>query len=383
MAVGMAMAVTLTGGLLMAEETASEPPANPPVGNNRLGNYGQWASDLLGTGPGQLSWRNLEFKDVEAWRRQARAKVQELLLIPEMPWRPEAKVERQFEFDGLQMEELSWQLPYGPRTRALFMKPAGAQGKLPGVLALHDHGGVFHWGVDKITRTTANPGGDQLAHQNYYGNRAWANELAKRGYAVLVHDVVGFGSRRPAYDEDIFQKSLLCAGTLWAGLMVYDDMRAVDYLCSRADVDPERLACGGLSGGGVRTVFLGGLDRRIKAAFPVGWMTTWRDLMLFVPHNHTWMPYVPGLPQYLDYPEILGLRVPAPVFVMNDSEDPIFTLKGMQDADVVLREVYEKAGAADKYRCQFYPGSHKFDLKMQEDAFGWLDGIMKPSRRDP
>lgn len=353
---------------------------NPPVAaNNMLGGYGQWASDLLGTHPGTLSWRNPQYTDLEAWRTAAVAKTRELLLIPDMPWKPEARVERTFEYDGLVMEELSWQLPYGPRTRALFMKPIGATGRLPAVLALHDHGGVFDRGVEKITRTTAEPTDFQRNHQGtYYGGRGWANAVARRGYAVLVHDLVGFASRRPANDEEIFEKSLLCAGALWAGLVVYDDQRALDYLCSRADVDAGRVACGGLSCGGMRTVFLGGLDSRIKAAFPVGWMTTWRDVMLNKSHTHTWMLCVPGLPKYLDYPEILGLRAPRPTFVLNDSEDPLFTLNEMQAADSILREVYAKAGAAGSYRCAFYPGPHKFDLQMQEDAFAWLDGILKP-----
>lgn len=371
----------MTGILAMTAAAAiAAEPANPPVSpNNRLGTYGPWAADLLGTQPGALSWRHPKFKNLEAWRAEAVAKTRELLLIPDMPWKPEAKVERTFEYDGLAMEELSWQLPYGPRTRAVFMKPVGATGRLPGVLALHDHGGHFEWGVEKITRTSAEQSTALREHQNYYGGRAWANALAKRGYAVLVHDVVGFASRRPAKDEDVFQKSLLCAGTLWAGLIVYDDQRALDYLASRADVDADRLACGGLSGGGVRTVFLGGLDGRVKAAFPVGWMTTWRDLMLSAPHNHTWMPYVPGLARHLDYPEILGLRVPLPTFVLNDADDQLFTPTGMRAADAILSEVYAKAGASEKYRCTFYPGPHKFDLEMQEDAFSWLDGIVKPA----
>jgi dienelactone hydrolase len=372
--------IPMTDAIVLAVQNgvAAEAPKSPVHPNNRLGSYGQWAADLLDEGPGRLSWRNPKFKNLEAWRAEAVTKTRELLLIPDMPWKPEARVERAFAYDGLAMEELSWQLPYGPRTRALFMKPVGAKGRLPAVLALHDHGGHFEWGVEKITRTSADQSAALREHQSHYGGRAWANELARRGYAVLVHDVVGFASRRPAQDEEIFQKSLLCAGTLWAGMMVYDDQRALDYLASRPDVDAGWLACGGLSGGGVRTVFLGGLDPRLKAAFPVGWVTTWRDLMLDAPHNHSWMPYVPGLARELDYPEILGLRVPLHTFVLIDTDDQLFTLHGMQAADAVLREVYAKAGAPDNYRCKFYPGPHKFDLQMQEDAFAWLDEILKP-----
>ena len=373
------VAVLAAGAGATAAETTlavSPRPADPPVGENMLGSLGQWGSDLLGREPAGLSWRQPRFTDVEAWRREARAKVEDLLLIPDMPWKPEARVERQFEFDGLHVEELSWQLPYGPRTRAVFLKPAGSQGRLPGVLALHDHGGISHWGVAKITRLGPDDG-EMAEHQaTYYGGRAWAHELARRGYAVLVHDTLGFGSRNPGVFEEKFEKSLLCAGTLWAGLVLYDDQRAVDYLCSRPDVDPERIGCGGLSGGGLRTVFLGGMDQRIKAAFPVGWMTTWRDVMLYKCHKHTWMLYVPGLPRQLDYPEILGLRVPQAVFVLNDEEDPLFTPTEMREADRILREVYAKANAADAYRCTFYPGPHKFDRVMQDDAFAWLDKVL-------
>lgn len=365
----VALASLASGAFALADD--------PPVGENNLGSLGQWASDLLGREPAALSWRQPRFADLEAWRREARGTVEELLLIPDMPWKPGAKLDRQYEFDGVHIEELSWQLPYGPRTRAVFMKPAGSRGRLPGVLALHDHGGISKWGVSKIVRLGADDTETAEHQKTFYGGRAWANELARRGYAVLVHDTIGFASRNPGTFEEKFEKSLLCAGTLWAGLVLYDDQRALDYLASRPDVDPERIGCGGLSGGGLRTVFLGGMDSRIKAAFPVGWMTTWRDVMLYKSHKHTWMLYVPGLPRQLDYPEILGMRVPLPVFVLNDADDDLFTLSEMREADRMLRDVYAKAGAADNYRCTFYPGPHKFDRAMQDDAFTWLDGVLK------
>jgi acetyl esterase/lipase len=175
----------------------------------------------------------------------------------------------------------------------------------------------------------------------------------------------------------IMAKSLFCAGTTWPGVFWYEDQRALDVLCARPDVDPARVACGGLSGGGLRTVMLAGLDPRIGAAFPVGFMSTWRDFLLNKSHTHTWMLYIPLLPQFLDFPEILGLRVPRPTFVLNDSQDSLYTLPEMRRADRILRDVYRKAGAARNYRCAFYPGPHKFDRAMQKDAFYWVDGIMR------
>ena len=110
-------------------------------------------------------------------------------------------------------------------------------------------------------------------------------------------------------------KALFCSGTTWAGVMLADDTRAVDYLCTRADVDASRIGACGLSGGGLRTALLAGLDPRVAAAVDVGFMTTWRDLALQQSVNHTWFTFVPGLPQLLDFPELLALRAPAPTLV--------------------------------------------------------------------
>ena len=95
---------------------------------------------------------------------------------------PVPTVLRQFEFDGLSIEHLRWQLPFGPPTEALLLKPAGSKGKLPGIVGLHDHGGQKYFGMRKITRTSSDQHPVMQRHQEqYYGGAAWANELARRG----------------------------------------------------------------------------------------------------------------------------------------------------------------------------------------------------------
>lgn len=89
------------------------------------------------------------------------------------------------------------------------------------------------------------------------------------------------------------------------------------------------------------------------------------------------MIYIPGLPPDLDYPEVLGLRVPLPTMVLNNIDDQLFTMPEMQRADKILGDVYRKADAQDRYQCSFYPGPHKFDLKMQAEAFDWFDRWLK------
>jgi len=380
-----------------------------------IGGYSPFALEVLGDGPAELSFRQPRFGDVDAWRAEARAKVWELVAQPNTGGVPAVEVTGRAVLDGVEVERLRWQLPYGPPTEAVLLKPEGAKGPLPGVLALHDHGGVKYFGWRKIVDD------DRPAHalmkmhrEQHYAGRAWPNELAKRGYVVLCHDTFTFGSRRVlvsevseairwggakdvgseeaeaeilAYNEwaerheHVMAKTLFCAGTMWPAMFLAEDQRALDVLCARPEVDAERVGCGGLSGGGMRTVYLGGMDERVKCAICVGLMTTWRDFVLSKSWTHTWMTYTPLLPKYLDWPEILGLRVPLPTMVLNDEDDGLFTLPEMRRADGILREVYEKAGAADRYRCSFYPGPHKFDAAMQEDAFGWFDGWLAENDR--
>jgi dienelactone hydrolase len=375
---------------------------------NMIGAYGEWAAESM-EDPPRLSFRQPMFSNVDAWRPVARARYRETLLGPGGAATPVASVQHKLEFDGLSIEHLQWQLPYGPPTEALFLKPAGATGKLPGIVGLHDHGGNKYFGLRKITRISKDPHPMMVQHQgHYYGGAAWANELARRGYAVLVHDTFTFGSRRmrlgdlpanirnnmveanPEAEDEIkrynqfagghehlIAKSLFSAGMTWPGVFVFDDQRAVDYLASRPDVDATKIGCCGLSGGGLRTVMLTGADERIRCSCCVGMMTTWRDYLLNKCYTHTWMCYVPGLPRDLDYPEVLGLGAPNPVLVLNNRQDQLFTLPEMERADRILTEVYKKAGAADRYRASFYDGPHKFDLEMQKEAFAWFDRWLK------
>src|SRR5262245_50532921 len=106
---------------------------------NMIGAYGAWAAGLAGESPGRLSYRSPRFPaaDLDVWRARARARLLECLMQPPSGGLPTAQLQHQLEHDGLQIEHLSWQLPYGPPTEAVLLKPAGASGRLPAVLGLH------------------------------------------------------------------------------------------------------------------------------------------------------------------------------------------------------------------------------------------------------
>lgn len=376
---------------------------------NLIGSYGPWAKSLYLDQMPSLSFRNQEFTDLQSWKKTATERVKERMGVVDLGAIPKVTVHQTLHYDGLICEEISYQLPYGNPTRAVILKPQNATGKLPAILGLHCHGGNKFLGLEKITKTKDDlPPYINDHHETYYEGKAWANEVAKRGYVVLVHDAFAFASRRVmledvpedrrkgitdfsmdtiekinAYNswasdhEHILAKSLFSAGTTWPAVFLAEDQMALSILASREDVDTERLGCAGLSGGGLRTVMLGGLDPRISCAVAVGFMTTWTDFLLYKSFTHTWMSYVPILPKELDFPEILGLRAPLPTLVLNNSEDSLFTLAEMKKADKILEDVFAKADASDKYRCSFHPGPHKFDLTMQKEAFDWFDKWLK------
>lgn len=373
-----------------------------------IGAYGTWAAGLVGTRPPRLSLRRKgSASSLAAWRRRALGRMMELLAPPAMPRIPKVRVVERGEYDGVAWEKLSWRLPWGPPTEAVLLKPAGARPGtvLPGILGLHDHAGRKYFGWRKIAQISPQIHPHMVAHRaSDYGGLAWANQAAKRGFAVLVHDTFPFGSRRvrldevspyvakglrePADDdlasidaynhwagehESIMAKSLFCAGTTWPGVYLREDQVALSILAARPEVDDSRLVCAGLSGGGMRTVFLAGLDPRIRCCACVGFMTTWRDFALNVSPRHTWMTYVPLAANELDFPEILGLRVPRPVLVQSTRQDPLYTLAGMRAAGRILRDVYRTAGVPERCRVSFYDGGHKFDGPMQAEAFAWFE----------
>jgi dienelactone hydrolase len=365
--------------------------------------------DKVATKEPSLSFLTKSWPNVDVWKKQARSKVSELLAFDPQNTPLDPRIESRKQNDGVTQEEVSYAMPYGPRTHAFFLYPQESRnGKLPAIIGLHDHGSFFYFGKEKITAIPHEPTILTEFKQKYYGARNWASELAKRGFAVLVVDVFLWGTRRIPLDtvNQEFQKcfdgvepgsdeyirrynefweinecmlivdSILDAGTSWPGIFSYEDRRSIDYLLDRPEIDPTKIGCGGLSGGGLRSVFLAGLDARIRCGFSVGFMSTIRGILrnhIRCPPGHGLLMYVPQLFHFLDLPDIIALHAPAPLMVQYNTEDELFTIQGQREADEKISAVYSKIGSPRNYVGRFYPGGHKFDVAMQEEVFRWLE----------
>ncbi len=286
------------------------------------------------------------------------------------------------------------------RVAAYLHLPKKRNGPTPAIVDLHSHGGMFIFGKEKVIDFGQNhPAMVEYQKQNY-GGRPTATALVRRGYVVITIDAFMFGERRVIMDDDLkygwerslysvddvrhlnnqcrakestIAKSLAYAGMTWPGIVAWDDMRTVDYLVTRPEVDPQRIGCSGVSLGGYRSLLLCGLDDRIAAATVVGFMSTVRPMIQRHMDTHSFVHFVPELHAYLDLPDVVSLRAPKPLMVQQCKRDGLFPLAGMEEAVRKIEGIYRKAGAADAFVARFYDVPHTFNVEMQEDAFAWFD----------
>ena len=354
--------------------------------------------------PHELSFLHDRFRDREAWKREARAKVMDLLRYAPPRCAPRAEVVERVDCGDYVREKVTFNTTPDIRVPAYVLLPKGEKKRRPAVVALHDHGAFFGWGKEKVVATENEHPTLTEFKRTAYSGRSWGSELARRGYVVIAIDMFYWGERRllmagdpPSWFErekmtaedvaaynrrssastPLVGTGLFEAGTTWAGVMFTDDMRTVDYLATRPEVDPERIGCCGLSVGGFRSAHLAGLDARIKAGVVVGWMSTYGHMLKGHLTSIGPMKLVPGLYHYLDLPDVASMNAPGGLMVINGTKDGLFPLDGVHAAFDKMAKVYAKAGVPDRFQGVFYDGPHEFNAEMQEKAFGWLDRWLK------
>jgi len=173
--------------------------------------------------------------------------------------------------------------------------------------------------------------------------------------------------------EQTLVKALTFAGATWPGIVFWDDIRTVDYLVSRPEVDPARIGCQGISMGGYRAMFLTALDSRIKAGCIVGFMSTVRPMIHHHVDTHSWVHFLPALHRHLDWPDVASLAAPRSLLVLQCARDGLFPIEGMKESVEKIGTVFDRAGVHEKFAGRFYDEPHRYSRRMQDDAFGWFD----------
>jgi dienelactone hydrolase len=291
------------------------------------------------------------------------------------------------------------------RVPAYVLIPKRVKGTAPAIVDLHSHGGMFLFGKEKVIDLGHNHAAMTAYHARNYDGRPTATALVRRGYIVITIDALFFGERRLLLDADLksgwdrskyslddvtrlnqqcrakentLVKSLLLVGATWPGIVFWDDLRTVDYLVTRPEVDAQRIGCLGISMGGYRSMYLAALDDRIKAACIVGFMSKVKPMLQAHIDTHSWVHFLPALHCYLDLPDVASLTAPRALMIQQCAKDRLFPAKGMQEAVEHIAAVYEKTGVKEKFVGRSYDEPHQFTRAMQDDAFAWLDRHLDP-----
>ncbi|MFD0682201.1 MULTISPECIES: alpha/beta hydrolase family protein [unclassified Paenibacillus] len=257
------------------------------------------------------------------------------------------------------------------RMPVYLLLPKGKQGKLPVVVGCHGHG----YGSKSVVGLLADGGEAGDADPDVH--HKFALSLVKRGFAVIVPELIGFGDRK-LENEVVVNSStnscfpigvfLLMLGKTIAGVRIQETMRAIDYISSRSEMDASRIGIFGLSGGGLVAAFTAALDQRIQAAVVSCYTNTFLDSILSM--RHCVDNYIPNVLRYAEMPELIGLIAPRPLFIEAGREDKIFPLHGTEKALARLKVVYQAAGVPDSLDSDLFPGGHEVYGK---HSFPWLE----------
>ena len=327
-----------------------------------------------------------------------------VLGLRELPERPTVTEEDSRTIDGVDVSRLRWSVGYGPDSIGWLLRPSGVHDQLPGVLGMHCHGGIRSVGGEQLVDL-----GDDASSRarsmraGAYDGRATANDLARQGFAVLVHDTFSWGSRAfdlsdptpklaaliagqearwrelgaeptaedrfdfaSGWHEDTVAKAAGTLGQTFAGLVLTDDLVALDVLAGMPGTDSARLGTFGFSGGGGRSLLLAALDHRISAAVVCCMMATFASLVPDYLDAHSWLLHVPGLWPFADWPDLTALAR-SRWLVEYREDDALFSPGGMRAADRRLRELH-----GDDYQRMFTPGPHGFGAVEQDAAWSFL-----------
>jgi dienelactone hydrolase len=338
-----------------------------------------YADSLIADFDYPLAWGNSDIKDFGKWKKTARQKVFDCMLMP--PPAPtngfEAKVLFEEQRDGYKARKIEIRLSRYYTVPAYVLIPDG-KGPFPAVNCLHDHGAHLFIGKEKMIRPLACEDSTVIKDAEDwlkgYEGQFFGDYLAKNGYVVFSADAPMWGERgqmeganRDRYD--MIAGNMMMYGIDLSAWMTYDDISGTEYLAQMPEVDASRIGCTGWSMGAYRAWMLSALSDRIKVGTAVCWMVTADEQMSFKysrTENGGFANCFPGLRRWLDYPHVASIACPKPMLFINGSQDKLFPVAGVEKAFRTMHETWESQGAGDRIVTELWDMPHSCPKKTQE-----------------
>lgn len=320
--------------------------------------------------------RRLQFEavktpaDVHALQKSLRSRFLALLDgLPEARGIPPAKITGKIDADDYIVEKLVFESFPGYFVPAVLYKPRKITGRLPGVISPCGHSAV-----GKAASTY------QILHIN----------LVKRGYVVLSYDPVGQGERSQFWDAEkgksrfnlvcgehaVLGNPLYLLGTSLARYRIWDGIRAIDYLSSLPEVDPQRIGCVGNSGGGTLSAYIAALDARVKVAAICCYITTLPRRMgnriQADPDADPEQDIFGFVSEGIDHAGLLALRAPRPTLV-GAAQFDFFPIEGARESFEEAKQIFTAAGVPERIKRVEAAEKHGLSLPLRKGVYRFFE----------
>ena len=284
--------------------------------------------------------------------------------LPRQPRTAPPRLVRTEKHDGYTLERLVLDLNGIEPVPALLLIPDKRQTPSPGLLYIHWHGGMYGLGKEQLlTGVDAQP--------------AYAPVCVEKGLVTLAIDSWCFGERKHEDDgkrgeEDAF-KLMLWKGQVLFGMMMFDELRALDYLATRPEVDPRRLGALGMSMGATKAWWLAALDPRVQLCVDICCLTDYEELIKAQAlSEHGVYYYVPSLLKHFQTADINELIVPRPRLSVNGRRDPLTPVLGVEKIRDHLLPLYRQHGREPDCRIELFDSAHVELPAMRELIVDWM-----------
>ena len=344
-----------------------------------------YADSLIADLTYPLAWGNSEIIGFDAWKKAARQKVFDCMLMPPPP--PphgyDFKVLYEEQRDGYRAQKLEIRLSRYYTVPAYLLIPDG-KGPFPAVNVLHDHGAHLFIGKEKVIRPLACEDSvvikDAEAWLAGYEGQFFGDYLAQNGYVVFAADAPMWGERGqqegPRRDRyDMIAGNMMMYGIDLSAWMTYDDIAGTEFLASMPEVDASRIGCTGWSMGAYRAWMLSALSDRIKVGAAVCWMVTTDEQLSFRysrTENGGFANCIPGLRRWLDYPHVASIACPKPMLFINGSQDKLFPVAGVEKAFATMRATWESQGAGNRLETELWEMPHSCGKRSQQRVLAFF-----------
>lgn len=313
-----------------------------------------------------------EIASLEAWKeRQVWTKKTLMEVVGPFPEKTplNPSITRTIQKEGYRLEHLVFESQPSFFVSASLFIPKGSRGKTPAIIYCSGH---------------TLEGYRSATYQHVILN------LVKKGFIVLAFDPVGQGERLEYFDPQTNEPTIggptkqhsypgaqaFIAGSSQARYMIWDGIRAVDYLLTRSEVDPERIGITGRSGGGTQSSYIAAFDDRIYAAAPENYITTFKRLWLTHGPQDAEQNFYRGISAGLDQPDLLLVRAPKPGMMIITTRD-IFNIEGAREAASQIQRPYESYGLSGNFEVAEDDAAHASTPRNREAMYAFFQKHLK------